>query len=793
MREIAVYGKGGIGKSTISANLSAALALCSQRVLQIGCDPKHDSTRLLTRGVKQTTALDYMRVTNPTDYRLEDIFIRGFGGVGCVEAGGPTPGVGCAGRGIISTFELLKQFRLKDGYDYVLYDVLGDVVCGGFAVPIRKEYADTIFIVTSGEFMALYAANNILRGVRNYDGEESRVAGIIYNQRGIEDENGRVTRFAEAVGLPVRAAIPRSDAFTRAERAGMTIMEHQSDPKICGIFNALAQSLIAGLPLHRAQPLSDGELESTVLGAASHLPAPYQTTSAQLESTLLGAPRDHACQPPALQEQQPETALMIMSAEPCHPLSPQEQQPAPAPGYPAASGPTVSGSTDDTSDASYTSATSGNQYLSKNLIRSEPLHGCAFNGAMSVAVQIRDAVILAHSPKSCLYISYQTISSMGRRGLFERGALLPGSLSPNLACTEMGEAEVVFGGMEKLTDKIHELKARSPHAIIVVSACPAGIIGDDIDRARELAAPAMPVVTIKADGNMAGDYLQGMLMCYTSLARQIIKPNVPVIPNTVNIVFEKTAAKNTEANFSLIESFLSRCGVRVNCRFLCAADYEALANFCSAELNLVAYRDYTGKLLEDFFVRAYGCQFFDLAFPVGFAETEAWLRGIAAFFRCPQVAEEIIAANRARYNREIQALRPALAGKKLMVITFNYELDYILQTALDIGMEIVKIGLLNFSQDEGFRTRLTVPLPVEENYDRQNRLDDIARYKPDILLTHYESFATELVALVDTIPISPDVGFFAGLELASRWARLFKLNQKGEWQQDERLLNQYYA
>ena len=730
MREIAVYGKGGIGKSTISANLSAALALCSRRVLQIGCDPKHDSTRLLTHGIKQATALDYMRVTNPTEYRLEGILARGFAGVGCVEAGGPKPGVGCAGRGIISTFELLNQFRLKDGYDHVIYDVLGDVVCGGFAVPIRREYADTIFIVTSGEFMALYAANNILRGVRNYDGEERRIAGILYNQRGVEDEDGRVGRFSAAVGLPVCATIPRSDAFTRAERAGMTVMELGSDPEICGIFTALAQSLIAGIPLYEAKPLTDEELERTVLGTRMADAAPTPEP-----------------------EQIPES-------------------------------PAVSTQTDNAPD---------NRYLSKNVVHSEPLHGCAFNGAMSVAVQIRDAVVLAHSPKSCAYLTYQTISSTGRRALFERGALLPVSLAPNLECTEMGEAEAIFGGMEKLTDKIRELKARSPRAIVIVSACPAGIIGDDIDRAREWSEPGMTVVTIKADGNMAGDYLQGMLMGYTSLARQIIKPDVPVTPNTVNIVFEKTVVKNTEANFSLISTFLRRCGARVNCRFLCDTDYNALENFCSAELNLLAYRDYTGKLLEDFFTREYGCKFFDMAFPVGFAETEAWLRGIAGFFRRPEAAEEIIAENCARYEREIQALRPALEGKKLMVITYNHELDWILRTAIDVGMEIVKIGVLNFSQDEGFRTRLAVPLPVEENYDRENRADDIARYGPDILLTNYESSAGDTVALADTIPMCPDSGFFSGIDMARRWARLLKLNQKGEWKQDERLLNEYYA
>ena len=139
MSKIAVYGKGGIGKSTISANLSVAMAKGGHRVLQIGCDPKHDSTKLLLSGRKLTTVLDYMRETGPLEQKASDILGVGYMGIGCVEAGGPKPGVGCAGRGIISTFELLQRFGLPRKYDTVVYDVLGNVVCGGFAVPIRRE------------------------------------------------------------------------------------------------------------------------------------------------------------------------------------------------------------------------------------------------------------------------------------------------------------------------------------------------------------------------------------------------------------------------------------------------------------------------------------------------------------------------------------------------------------------------------------------------------------------------------------------------------------------------------
>ena len=732
-KEIAVYGKGGIGKSTICANLSAALIQKGKRVLQVGCDPKHDSTRLLIHGKRQTTVLDYMRSTSSLDYKAEDILLSGYGGIGCIEAGGPEPGVGCAGRGIISVFEFLNLFQLKEKYDIMIYDVLGDVVCGGFAVPIRSEYADTIFIVTSGEFMALYAANNILRGIRNYDRNngKKRVAGILYNKRNIEGEDERVSRFAHAVCLPICCIIPRSDAFTSSEQDHMTVVEQDPTSMVAEIFLSLAGDLLGGCELFEAKPLEDGELECIILGRSE-----------------ISAPQPH--------------------------FTPPSTSPPPPP------------------PIEEVSLVNPNRYYSKNKVHGGPSHGCAYNGAVTLSVHIQDAITLTHAPKSCTYISNQTISSPGRRRLFERGALLPISLSPNLESTEMGEAEMVFGGMNKLEKKITELKAKKPRAIIVVSACPAGIIGDDIDQIRRFSEQNLPIVTIKADGIMSGDYLQGMLMCYTFLARQIIKRDVPTVPNTVNIIFEKIVVTNTNENFEIISEFLRRMGVRVNCRFLYETSYDSLENFCSASLNLLASRDFGGSTLENFFMHEYGSVFFDMAFPIGFFETEAWLHGIGAFFGKEEVAEDIIAEHKARYEREVGALRSALAGKKLMIVTYNHDIDWILQVALDAGMKVVKICILNFSQDTGFRTRLTVPLFVEERYDRENQAQDLERYLPDILLTNYASSLSDDVSVVDTIPMCPDIGFYCGLHFVKRWERLLKLNLKGEWHQDAELCNQYH-
>ena len=239
--------------------------------MQIGCDPKHDSTRLLLGGAVIPTVLDYMHETPQETQHLEALVFEGYGGTACVEVGGPKPGIGCAGRGILSSFEALKRLGLRaSSFDVVLYDVLGDVVCGGFAVPLRKEYADAVFLVTSGEYMALYAANNILRGIRNFENAAPRVAGIIFNRRGLFAEEERVFTFARAVGLPVLVSLPRDEVFSRAERAGKTLAEAFPFSTPASIFRELAK-YIETLEkdrslLHPANPLDDLELEALVLG-----------------------------------------------------------------------------------------------------------------------------------------------------------------------------------------------------------------------------------------------------------------------------------------------------------------------------------------------------------------------------------------------------------------------------------------------------------------------------------------------------------------------------------------------
>ncbi len=270
MFQLAVYGKGGIGKSTMSANISLMLAQRGRRVMQIGCDPKHDSTRLLLGGGSQRTVLDYVREVPEGDRRLEDVMVEGSGGVLCIESGGPEPGIGCAGRGILTAFETIGRLGAdRAGADVRLYDVLGDVVCGGFAVPLREENADGVIIVTSGEFMALYAANNIMKGIRRFTPERPRLIGIVLNSRGVEGEEETVCRFAAATGTRVIATVPRDRLFASAEAAGRTVCElfpGSDAAKAVGAVVDRIEDVISGAGMDIPSPLDDDQLSDLAAG-----------------------------------------------------------------------------------------------------------------------------------------------------------------------------------------------------------------------------------------------------------------------------------------------------------------------------------------------------------------------------------------------------------------------------------------------------------------------------------------------------------------------------------------------
>ena len=266
IRQIAIYGKGGIGKSTTTQNLTAGLVEHGKKVMVVGCDPKADSTRLLLGGLAQKTVLDTIR-DEGENVELDRIMRTGFGGTRCVESGGPEPGVGCAGRGIITSINMLENLgAYTDDLDFVFYDVLGDVVCGGFAMPIREGKAKEIYIVASGEMMALYAANNIAKGISRYARTGGvRLGGIICNSRNVDRELDLLRAFAKELGTQLLYFVPRDNIVQRAEINRKTVIEYKPDSNQANEYRNLAQAVIDNQMFTIPTPMTQERLEQILL------------------------------------------------------------------------------------------------------------------------------------------------------------------------------------------------------------------------------------------------------------------------------------------------------------------------------------------------------------------------------------------------------------------------------------------------------------------------------------------------------------------------------------------------
>lgn len=265
MRQIAIYGKGGIGKSTTTQNTVAALAEAGYKCMIVGCDPKADSTRLILHKKTQATVMDLVRERGGVEFvELDEVLLTGFKGIRCAESGGPEPGVGCAGRGVITAINFLEENgAYSDDLDFVFHDVLGDVVCGGFAMPIREGKAKEIYIVTSGEPMAMYAANNISRGILKYAQSGGvRLGGLICNSRKVDREYELISKFAEKLGTQMIHFLPRDNMVQKAEMNKMTVVEYAPDHPMADEYRALAKKIAENKNFVIPTPLTMDELEA---------------------------------------------------------------------------------------------------------------------------------------------------------------------------------------------------------------------------------------------------------------------------------------------------------------------------------------------------------------------------------------------------------------------------------------------------------------------------------------------------------------------------------------------------
>ncbi|MBZ9570704.1 nitrogenase iron protein [Methanobrevibacter sp. TMH8] len=268
VRKIAIYGKGGIGKSTTTQNTAAAMAhFHDQKVMIHGCDPKADSTRMILRGTMQKTMMDTLREEGEEACTVDNIMSTGFEGIKCVESGGPEPGVGCAGRGVITAISLMEMQKVyEDNLDFVFFDVLGDVVCGGFAMPIRDGKAEEIYVVASGEMMALYAANNLCKGMVKYANQSGvRLGGIICNSRNVDGELDLMEEFCKRLGTQMIHFVPRDNIVQKAEFNKRTVVDFDEGCNQANEYSELAGKIIGNENFVIPKPLSMEELEELVV------------------------------------------------------------------------------------------------------------------------------------------------------------------------------------------------------------------------------------------------------------------------------------------------------------------------------------------------------------------------------------------------------------------------------------------------------------------------------------------------------------------------------------------------
>lgn len=727
MFQIAIYGKGGIGKSTVSANLSYALAKEGNRVLQVGCDPKHDSTRLLLGGAAQRTVLGYIRDVPPSQRRLEDVLQEGALGIKCVEAGGPEPGVGCAGRGILTTFDVLKKLGLDDHeFDIKVYDVLGDVVCGGFAVPLRREYADAVCLVTSGEFMSIYAANNILKGVRNFDGSSARVAGLIFNGRGLEGEDEMVERFARAVDLPILARVPRSALFAQAEKEARTVMEMFPDSVLARVIGTLSRYVIRASEdpsvLRAARPLDDDQLNALAAGR----PVPM----AEVREEPPRPADEQACPKAALARCEP----------PQLPAAPQDRK---------------------------------------------VVHTCATNGAVYCTSQIDGAVTIVHGPRSCAHImssssDYYTLSSWKRNGEVQFGPA-----AARVASTDMDDHLSIFGGVAELERLIREELDKGFRTVFVVTTCASGIIGDDVaSMAKRVEAEleGAEVKVIESDGNITGEWDQGYLDA-VGKAIELVDRAVPAESGMVNIIAERDFFNyNRESNFKAAREVLGGLGLEVNCRFLCGCDIPSIRRFQRGGLSIMAQDDAMSRQICEMLRDRLGARIFDLPLPVGLHETVAWVEKLAGQMGKEAAGRSMVTEIREEYRKGTSELRPLLKGRKVLVSdNYSQDIDWLLDLLLDLDMVVLKAGLGPKHMPDRSRHRSSIVF--QEDYSPEDMRPDIDAMRPDLILADHR-LPQDLACRCDIVH-RPDVGVRSSIALAKRWADIIRLPAVEGWKDGE--------
>jgi len=718
LKGIAFYGKGGIGKSTTISNVIAALSVNGKKILQIGCDPKHDSARLLLGGFTQMTVLEQLNTIGTVS--LDTVMLTGYNHVKCIESGGPEPGVGCAGRGIIQTLQLLKDQGLDtQQFDYVFFDVLGDVVCGGFAVPMRDGYADEVYIVSSGEIASIYAANNIAKGLQRFTSTNGKLGGIIGNLRGINNERQILEMFAKKIGTTIVAFIPHNDIIPQAELASKTIIEFAPNTELAHIYSKIANYIEYHSNPVIPTPLSDMDLEEFI------------------QEFCYGAKKIKILQ-------QPQTCV-------CNNL----QQ--------------ITAQNVDDCKNSIT-----NRAIQVSVPKEKPpLYGCSLTGAYNVISQINDAIALMYSPQGCAYINYCSHQST-----------LPDLNTPyisNLLCTNMQETDVIFGGTKHLDEILTDLQKRFPtQPIFLITACPVGLIGDDINSlTAKLNTNKQQIIHVPTDGVIGGDFYLGMLTACKLVAEKFIDKTVRPTDDGINIIGEQNLSTTANPNFKEVNKILTALNIKINCRYIRQTNIEEIKNFKKAKINLPLSNDQMVHDLSNFLDQHFGTETLQIPLPIGFEQTVEFTRTIARKFNKEALAEKLITEAQVTYEKDKKQLEPFFAGKKALINSNGANIDWLQLALQDIGVKVTTISTFNiFTSDGSPLSKSGIKHSEAKLMEDAIRLND-----PDFILS--ARYLTTANIPCDFFPTLPVYGFNSGLDYAKKLYFKLKIPFIEGWRYDE--------
>jgi nitrogenase iron protein NifH len=635
---------------------------------------------------------------------------------------------------------LLEKLGLNENdYDIILYDVLGDVVCGGFAIPLRKGYAQSVLLVTSEEYMPLYAANNILRGINGVAGVEPRVLGLIHNTRDNAADHSPVAKFAKAVGLPVIAQLKRSSVVQDAEQVSKPLVQFAPPSEEAKLFDALAAALLDSPKHYAAAPLEDAQLDQIVLGRATGAieKAPAEAKDADVRAALNEA--SSFTQTPV--------DLHFCNFE----QTPHEPY-----------------------------------YYRKKPIRL-PIFGCAFQSAVRTALQLRDAVVVAHSPRSCTYMCRSSMATGASKELKRRGKYRPDRLDPNLLCTDMTVPHMIYGGTELLTQTLKKALVDRPPVVFVATACPPAIIGDDLAAAIRDAQPISPttrIIPLRSDGNMTGGGVNGHLSVLFDglLSLMDSAPDGPALPNAVNLLGDWTHEQS-----KTIRGILNDVGISINTSFSVGdrnPRVKDLRRLSRAKLTLFGAMNFGMTAVAKHLRERFGTRLGKYPFPRGFRETAVWLRDIAAFFHIEDRVNRYLSVYEADYNATVAECRKTLAGKRVLIFT-GQPADWILDVMLDCGIEIPLVAVMSRREDIYRPLRYEDKLPMEFMFHPDRRREVYDKFKPDAVLAGNRFDLPDDAITLDTVGVTEeDIGFGVEEIAARRWANLLATGLREKWRED---------